>query len=192
MFLVVLSRATMRSAMFRMAFLKVSKMVRHLRLVNGDLIFASLWSLKRVIKLQRASRACVVFTPRTLTSSWGKSSLILLSYFLWLAFCIYLLGLTNAPLDCRQAGIKNVVLCGFLTNCCVESSMRTAYENGYKVYTLKDCSAATSVAAHEVRHRSTDLCRSLLLAFFWTFPLYFPSVFLTHFESSCLQGRIWA
>lgn len=31
----------------------------------------------------------------------------------------------------------------------MESFMRTAYEHGYKVYTLKDCSAATSVAAHE-------------------------------------------
>lgn len=27
--------------------------------------------------------------------------------------------------------------------------MRTAYEHGYKVYTLNDCAAATSVAAHE-------------------------------------------
>jgi nicotinamidase-related amidase len=36
-----------------------------------------------------------------------------------------------------------------LTNCCVESTMRTAYEKGYKVYTLKDCVAATSVAAND-------------------------------------------
>jgi hypothetical protein len=36
-----------------------------------------------------------------------------------------------------------------LTNCCVESTMRTAYEKGYKVYTLKDCVAATSVAAQD-------------------------------------------
>lgn len=49
----------------------------------------------------------------------------------------------------RQANVKNVVLGGFLTNCCVESSMRTAYEHGYKVYTLKDCCAATSIEAHE-------------------------------------------
>lgn len=27
--------------------------------------------------------------------------------------------------------------------------MRTAYELGYKVFTLEDCCAATSVAAHE-------------------------------------------
>jgi ureidoacrylate peracid hydrolase len=33
---------------------------------------------------------------------------------------------------------------GFLTNCCVESTMRTGYEKGYNVVTLKDCTAALS------------------------------------------------
>lgn len=56
---------------------------------------------------------------------------------------------TNLDFRLRQRGIKNVVLGGFLTNCCIESTMRTAYEHGYNVYTLKDCTAATSVAAHE-------------------------------------------
>lgn len=56
---------------------------------------------------------------------------------------------TNLDFLLRQNGAKNVVLGGFLTNCCVESTMRTAYENGYKVYTLKDCVAATSVAAQD-------------------------------------------
>jgi len=36
-------------------------------------------------------------------------------------------------------------LCGFqLTNCCVESTMRSAYERGFEVITLTDCTAATS------------------------------------------------
>jgi nicotinamidase-related amidase len=56
---------------------------------------------------------------------------------------------TNLDFLLRQHGAKNVVLCGFLTNCCVESTMRTAYEKGYKVYTLKDCVAATSLAAQD-------------------------------------------
>lgn len=56
---------------------------------------------------------------------------------------------TNLDFVLRQHQIKNVILGGFLTNCCVESTMRTAYENGYKVYTLKDCCAATSMAAQE-------------------------------------------
>lgn len=56
---------------------------------------------------------------------------------------------TNLDFILRQNDVKNVVLGGFLTNCCVESTMRTAYENGYRVYTLKDCCAATSTAAQD-------------------------------------------
>ncbi|KAL7553844.1 hypothetical protein ACHAWF_017443 [Thalassiosira exigua] len=55
---------------------------------------------------------------------------------------------TNLDFLLRQKGVKNVILGGFLTNCCIESTMRTAYECGYSVYTLKDCTAATSVEAH--------------------------------------------
>jgi nicotinamidase-related amidase len=49
----------------------------------------------------------------------------------------------------RSKGIETLVLGGFLTNCCVESTMRSGYENGYKVITLSDCVAATSVEEHE-------------------------------------------
>ena len=42
------------------------------------------------------------------------------------------------------AGIETVALCGFLTNCCVESTMRTACEKGFNVITVTDCCAATS------------------------------------------------
>lgn len=56
---------------------------------------------------------------------------------------------TNLDFLLRQRNIKNVVLGGFLSNCCIESTMRTAYEHGYNVYTLKDCCAATSIEAHE-------------------------------------------
>lgn len=52
---------------------------------------------------------------------------------------------TNLDFILRQNNIKNILLGGFLTNCCVESTMRSAYEKGYKVYTLQDCCAATSI-----------------------------------------------
>src|SRR5271167_2808974 len=51
---------------------------------------------------------------------------------------------TNLDFILRSKGVKTVVLGGFLTNCCVESTMRTAYEKGYEVVTLKDCTAALS------------------------------------------------
>jgi nicotinamidase-related amidase len=44
----------------------------------------------------------------------------------------------------KANGIETVVICGFLTNCCVESTMRTAYEKGFNVITLTDVCAATS------------------------------------------------
>lgn len=56
---------------------------------------------------------------------------------------------TNLEFLLGQSGTKNVVLGGFLTNCCVESTMRSAYERGYRVYTLKDCVAATSIEAQK-------------------------------------------
>jgi nicotinamidase-related amidase len=56
---------------------------------------------------------------------------------------------TNLDFILRSKGITTIVLGGFLTNCCVESTMRTGYENGYEVITLSDCVAATSVDEHE-------------------------------------------
>ncbi|HAJ37990.1 MAG TPA: isochorismatase [Chloroflexi bacterium] len=55
---------------------------------------------------------------------------------------------TNLDFLLRGRGIENVALGGFLTNCCVESSMRTAYEHGFNVFTLTDCVAATSMEEH--------------------------------------------
>jgi nicotinamidase-related amidase len=56
---------------------------------------------------------------------------------------------TNLDFILRSKGIKTIVLGGFLTNCCVESTMRTGYEHGYQVLTLTDCMAATSLEQHD-------------------------------------------
>jgi nicotinamidase-related amidase len=56
---------------------------------------------------------------------------------------------TNLDFILRSKGIITLVLGGFLTNCCVESTMRSGYENGYQVITLSDCVAATSVEEHD-------------------------------------------
>ena len=56
---------------------------------------------------------------------------------------------TNLDFILRSKGIKNIALSGFLTNCCVESTMRSAYEKGFNVFTLTDCVAATSQAEHD-------------------------------------------
>jgi nicotinamidase-related amidase len=51
---------------------------------------------------------------------------------------------TNLDFILRSRGIETIALGGFLTNCCVESTMRTGYERGYQVITLTDCTAALS------------------------------------------------
>ncbi len=56
---------------------------------------------------------------------------------------------TNLDFILRARGITTIALGGFLTNCCVESTMRTGYEKGYQVVTLSDCVAATSPEEHQ-------------------------------------------
>jgi ureidoacrylate peracid hydrolase len=56
---------------------------------------------------------------------------------------------TNLDFILRSKGISTIALGGFLTNCCVESTMRSGYENGYQVITLSDCVAATSAEEHD-------------------------------------------
>ncbi len=51
---------------------------------------------------------------------------------------------TNLDFILRQRGITGLAIAGFLTNCCVESTMRSAYERGYQVVTLTDCTATLS------------------------------------------------
>jgi nicotinamidase-related amidase len=57
---------------------------------------------------------------------------------------------TNLDFVLRSKGIQTVVLGGFLTNCCVESTMRSAYERGFDVITLTDCTATLSQEAQNM------------------------------------------
>jgi len=56
---------------------------------------------------------------------------------------------TNLDFILRRRNIDTIALGGFLTNCCVESTMRTGYELGYNVITIKDCAATVSEEAHQ-------------------------------------------
>ncbi|MDJ0829190.1 MAG: cysteine hydrolase [Desulfobacterales bacterium] len=57
-----------------------------------------------------------------------------------------LCGFNNTDLEqiVKDANIKNVVIGGFLTNFCVESTARTAYDKGYNVTVIKNATAANS------------------------------------------------
>ena len=56
---------------------------------------------------------------------------------------------TNLDFILRNRGITTIALGGFLTNCCVESTMRTGYEKGYQVITLADCVGDVAGRARE-------------------------------------------
>merc|ERR1712054_524063 len=62
---------------------------------------------------------------------------------------------TSLEKELVDNGIETLVICGFLTNCCVESTMRTACEKGFNVVTLTDCCAATSQEGHDAATTGT-------------------------------------
>lgn len=62
---------------------------------------------------------------------------------------------TNIDFILRQRGVETVALAGFLTNCCVESTMRSAYERGFDVVTLTDCCATLSEEEQRVATAKT-------------------------------------
>jgi len=62
---------------------------------------------------------------------------------------------TTLEAELKACGAETVVLCGFLTNCCVESTMRTACEKGFNVVTVTDCCACTSPEAQQAATAGT-------------------------------------
>src|ERR1700730_12860110 len=54
---------------------------------------------------------------------------------------------TNLDFILRGRKIDTIAIGGCLTNCCRESTMRTGYELGYNVITIKDCAATVSEQA---------------------------------------------
>jgi nicotinamidase-related amidase len=58
---------------------------------------------------------------------------------------------SNTELDdlLRRRGITNVALAGCKTSLCIDSTGRSAYEKGYKVLILSDCTAATDDFEHK-------------------------------------------
>lgn len=57
---------------------------------------------------------------------------------------------TNLDFILRSKGIETLAVAGFLTNCCVESTLRSGYEKGFNVIGLTDCTAATSEIEQQI------------------------------------------
>jgi nicotinamidase-related amidase len=56
---------------------------------------------------------------------------------------------TDLPLLLESRGISTVLMTGFTTNVCVETSARHAYIKGYQVLLVTDCCQATTQQEHE-------------------------------------------
>ncbi len=58
---------------------------------------------------------------------------------------------SNTRLDdvLRVGGITNVLVCGMVTSLCIDSTGRAAYERGYSVTIVSDCSSARTPAEQE-------------------------------------------
>jgi len=49
----------------------------------------------------------------------------------------------------RERDIENVLVCGMVTSLCIDSTGRAAYERGYDVTILSDCSSARTDTEHQ-------------------------------------------
>ena len=49
---------------------------------------------------------------------------------------------TNLDAVLREKGITNVVIAGVVTSICIDSTGRSAFESGYRVHILSDCTAS--------------------------------------------------
>ncbi|MGF1625272.1 MAG: cysteine hydrolase family protein, partial [Alphaproteobacteria bacterium] len=58
----------------------------------------------------------------------------------------------------RTRGIRNLIVTGVTTDCCVQSTMRDANDRGYECLLLEDCCAATDPANHEAQIEMFRLC----------------------------------
>ena len=64
-------------------------------------------------------------------------------------------GGTNLDLHLRGAGINHIVICGLLTNTCVESTVRQGVDLGYHVTVLHDAVASWSHRDHDAAIEGT-------------------------------------
>ncbi len=56
---------------------------------------------------------------------------------------------TDLAVQLKKRNIQRIVLCGGLTDVCVETTMRQAYDKRFEVFTIKDATATIDLDKHE-------------------------------------------
>ena len=71
---------------------------------------------------------------------------------------------TSLELDLRRAGIQRLVVVGFFTNVCVETTVRMAGNMGFDTYLVHDACAAMNGIGHDDTYFSPDLVHNMAIA----------------------------
>tara|TARA_B100000767_G_C19763313_1_gene536233 strand:- start:2651 stop:3040 length:390 start_codon:yes stop_codon:yes gene_type:complete len=71
---------------------------------------------------------------------------------------------TSLEIKLRRAGIQRLVVVGFFTNCCVETTIRMSGNMGFDTYLVPDCCATTNRLGPDGTDYDPDLVHSMTVA----------------------------
>ena len=71
---------------------------------------------------------------------------------------------TSLELELRRSGINRLVVMGFYTNYCIETTVRMAGNLGFDTYLVHDACAAVNTLGHDGEYYEPDLVHNLSIA----------------------------
>ncbi len=71
---------------------------------------------------------------------------------------------TNLEITLRRRGVHRLIICGYFTNFCVETTARSAGNLGYDTYVVHDACATSNRIGHDGRDHDPQLVHDLALA----------------------------
>lgn len=71
---------------------------------------------------------------------------------------------TSLELELRRSGINRLVVMGFYTNYCIETTVRMAGNLGFDTYLVHDACAAVNTLGHDGEYYEPDLVHSMSIA----------------------------
>ncbi|MBI2881223.1 MAG: cysteine hydrolase [Candidatus Tectomicrobia bacterium] len=64
---------------------------------------------------------------------------------------------TNLDTKLRMLGVSTLIICGLITNVCVESTVRDAYFRDYDIYVVEDCVGAYFEDLHQATLKNVEI-----------------------------------